>query len=259
MQGERELEYRFVVERSAAEGVLRRAATYLPPEVHVAERPVAYSRTLYLDSDDGMFLRTFKSGTTACRVRARQYAAATDLSAAAHVASGAAFLELKRTCGLEREKIRVELTRDQLAGILAGEAVPAEAQERIDRVPVLAEVVAGVAAGAIKPCLLTWYRRWSLGGLALRITLDEGIAYCLPEPLAAAGDRAEPRAVIARDALAVLELKMSAAMPSWLEAEVSAIRRHLAFRHSKFRAGMEALRHAQPAIQKNDREFRNAG
>lgn len=260
MEGERALEYRFVVDRSAAEGVLRRAATRLTPEVHAPERPVLYCRTLYLDSEDGMYLHTFKRGATACRARVRQYAAAGDLAGEARVTGASAWLELKRTCGLEREKVRLERTVEELSALLHGEAPPlAGLPPRGGFAPALGEVIAQVAAGRIRPCLLTWYRRWSLGRAPLRITLDEGIAYCLPEPLAAAGTRCEPRAVIARDALAVLEVKLSGAMPGWLEEEVAGVARHLALRHSKFRAGMEAIRQAQPTTPRNNREFRNTG
>lgn len=236
MQGERALEYRFVIDRAAAEGVLRRAAAHLAPDVHAPGRPVAYCRTLYLDSDDGLFLRTFSSGATACRLRLRQYAAASDLAGEATVTGGPAFVELKRSCGLEREKVRFEVAVEETGRVLAR-----------------------LAERQIRPRLLTWYRRWSLGRAPLRITVDEAIAYCVPEPPAAAGARAEPRAVIARDALAVLELKVTGAMPAWLEREREELGRHLALAHSKFRVGMEALRLAQPITTQNDPEFRNAG
>ncbi len=260
VEGERALEYRFVVDRSAAEGVLRRAATRLTPEFHAPGRPVVYCRTLYLDSADGMYLHTFKRGATACRARVRQYAAAGDIAGEALVTGGSAWLELKRSCGLEREKLRLEWAADELSALLHGEAPAAAGLSRRGGVsPALGEVISHLAAGRIRPCLLTWYRRWSLGRAPLRITLDEGIAYALPEPLAAAGSRCEPGAVIARDALAVLEVKLRGAMPGWLEEEVAGVARHLALRHSKFRAGMEAIRQAQPTTPRNDREFRNTG
>jgi len=236
MQGERALEYRFVLDRATGEGVLRRAAAHLAPDVRAPERPVTYCRTLYLDSEDGLFLRSFTGGATACRIRLRQYAAASDRTGEATVSGDAAFLEIKRSCGLEREKLRIAIAHDQLDGFLAG-----------------------LAERKLRPCLLTWYRRWSLGRAPLRMTLDEGIAYCLPEPPAAGAARAEPRAVIARDALAVLEVKMTGPVPGWLEKDMEALGRHLALAHSKFRVGMDALRHAQPATHRNNREFRKVG
>ncbi len=252
MDGERTLEYRFVVERAAGEEVLRRAAAHLAPEVHAPERPVAYSRTIYVDSDDGMFLRTFKSGAAACRARIRQYAAAGDRGGEALVTGDGGWLEHKRSSGLEREKQRLALSAGDLRALLQGQAIADPA--RLAALPVLAEVAGALARGELRPCLLTWYRRWSLGRSPLRITLDEGIAYCMPEPPLAAGARAEPQAIVARDALAVLEVKVTGATPGWLEREVADLGRHLAFRHSKFRAGMEALRHAQPASLRKDRE-----
>ena len=236
MEGERALEYRFVLDRATAEGVLRRAATHLAPDVHAPGRPVTYCRTLYLDSEDGLFLRTFTGGATASRVRLRQYAAACDRAGEATVSGDTAFLELKRSCGLEREKRRIAIAHHQLD-----------------------ELLAGLAERTLRPCLLTWYRRWSLGRAPLRMTLDEGVAYCLPEPPAAAGARAEPSAVIARDALAVLELKVTGVVPGWLEEDMEGLGRHLALAHSKFRVGMDALRQAQPTTARNDREFRNVG
>ncbi len=255
MDGERALEYRFVVERTVGEEVLRRAADHLGPDVHAPEQPVAYRRTLYVDSDEGMFLRTFKSGASACRARIRQYASAADRGGEARISGSSGWLEHKRSSGLEREKRRLELATGDLCALLAGEPI---ADTRLAAVPVLAEVASGIARGELRPCLLTWYRRWSLGRAPLRITLDEGIAYCAPEPPLAAGERAEPAAVVTRDLLAVLELKMSGATPRWLQAELADLGRHLALRHSKFRVGMAALRRGQPSSAWNNREFSRA-
>jgi hypothetical protein len=236
VQGERALEYRFVLDRAVAEGVLRRAAGHLTPDVHAPGRPVTYCRTLYLDTDDGALLRTFRRGATACRMRLRQYAAASDLAGEPIVASRRAFVEVKRSCGLERAKVRIPV-----------------ALERVDA------VLAGLAGNGLRPRLLTWFRRWSLGRAPVRITLDEGIAYCRPEPPAAAGERAAPRAVIARDGPVILEVKVTRAMPGWLEQEVAGLGPHLALRHSKFRAGMDALRRESRSSGGNDEEWRDAG
>lgn len=253
--GERALEYRFVVERSAGEEVLRRAARHLAPDVHEPERPVTYCRTLYLDSEDGRFLRTFKSGATACRARVRQYAAAGDRAGEARISGALAWLEHKRSSGLERQKCRLALEVEELGALLAGRP----ARGRLEAAPLLADLLGELASGALRPCLLTWYRRWSLGRAPVRVTLDEGIAYCLPEPPVAAGERAEPAAVVARDALAVLEVKVNGGLPAWLEREAADLARHLAFRHSKFRAGMDALRHAGLPTPQNGREFGGSG
>jgi hypothetical protein len=258
MEGERALEYRFVIERSAGEEVLRRAADHLAPDVHAPGRPVAYCRTIYVDSADGRFLRTFKSGAAACRARIRQYAAAGDRAGEARILGECGWLEHKRSSGLEREKQRLALAAGDLCALLAGDPIAEPACARLAAVPVLAEVAAGLARGELAPCLLTWYRRWSLGRSPLRVTLDEGITYCLPDAPLVSGARAEPTAVVARDALAVLEVKVAGAMPRWLEREVTDLGRHLAFRHSKFRAGMDALRQAEPASARNKREFARA-
>jgi hypothetical protein len=257
MVGERALEYRFVLERTVAEGMLRRAATWLAPAVHEPESPVTYCRTLYVDSQDGVFLRTFSGEATASRVRVRQYAVASDRASAPR-ATAAVWLELKRTCGLERDKTRVEIGASAARALLAGQPVAPEERARIEAVPIFAEVAAGLAAGRFRPCLLTWYRRWAVGSAPLRITVDEGIAYCLPRAPGDPGEPAAPDAVIARDALAVLEVKQCGPTPAWLEGEIAALGRHLALRHSKFRAGMDALRQAEPTTPRNDREFGNA-
>jgi hypothetical protein len=167
-------------------------------------------------------------------------------------------LELKPTCGLERDKTRVEIGAGAARALLAGQPVAAEVRARIEVVPIFAEVAAGLAAGRFRPCLLTWYRRWAVGSAPLRITVDEGIAYCLPRAPVDPGEPAAPDAVIARDALAVLEVKQRGPTPAWLEGEIAALGRHLALRHSKFRAGMDALRQAEPTTPRNDREFGNA-
>lgn len=257
MEADRALEYRFVVDRATGEEVLRRVAGHLAPDVHAPERPVAYCRTLYLDSDDGMYLRTFKSGAAACRARIRQYAAAGDRAGEARITGAIAWLEHKRSSGLEREKIRVAVEVGDLRALLAGR--PTAAAGCIDRAAPLGEVLAGLASGQLRPRLLTWYRRWSLGRAPLRVTLDEGIAYCLPEAPAEAGERAEPACVVARDALAVLEVKVTGSLPAWLEREAADLARHLAFRHSKFRAGMDALRQAEATTLRNGGELSDPG
>lgn len=235
MEPIRDLELRFVADRDEATAVLAAASAHLRPEIYEPARPVSYYRTLYLDTAEERYLRSF-DGATASRLRIRQYADATELGEPPRIAS-AAFLELKRTTGAERVKHRVELPAPGLGALLLGRPA-ATVEARLAEAPVFASIGEDLRRGRLLPCMLTWYRRLSLVGGPVRLTFDEAIAYCPPELPIKRGELAEPAGVLARGPRAVLEVKLRGEAPAWLRHELSALAPDP--HHSKFRAGMSA-------------------
>ncbi len=144
-----------------------------------------------------------------------------------------------------RSKIRLAAPRHVLERIVEGsldvgdaqgDGVDADAQEA------LAALRAEVAARHPVPCLTTWYRRSSLSGEngRVRITLDQGLSFCEPQPLGDAGEDATPGEVIARGPARILEVKLHGGPPTWLECATAGLAPAPSF--SKFQMGMVALR-----------------
>jgi hypothetical protein len=96
-------------------------------------------------------------------------------------------------------------------------------------------------AGRMAACLSTWYKRTCMTGEGgrVRITLDEGLLFSLPQPIGPPGEPVAPREVIARGPGRVLEIKHWGETPDWLASAVQYL--HAAPHFSKFHIGMLAL------------------
>jgi hypothetical protein len=206
---EPEAEHRFLLARDATERFLAAAAGHLSVVVHDAARPIAYTRTTYLDTPDGEYFRTCLT-PLARRLRVREYAASPSVDEPARL-TGERYLEVKETRGRLRVKRR---------GALDGP----------------------LARPDVQPCVTTYYRRLELAHQRVRITLDEGIAYCLPAPVGQAGDLAEPPYVLEYGPSRVVEVKIRGATPAWLAAAMEALPVRETNGFSKFFAAMLALR-----------------
>ena len=114
-----------------------------------------------------------------------------------------------------------------------------------------AELARELARPTMAPRLATWYRRLCLTGDArrVRITLDENLTFCRPQPIGDAGSLAAPRErdVIAAFPARVLEVKHCGDMPYWLGAALESLQPAESF--SKFGMGMTALGHGGVAEQ----------
>ena len=182
-----EFEHRYLVDPRAVSRVLRALAGRMEEVVYDPRRPVAWSRTTYLDTPDERYLAASQAGTR-LRVRLRQYASATDEGTPALLSPGV-WLEIKRSAGLARHKVRVRLSGEEAAAVLQGGLVPQ---------------------------VTTWYRRRSFATDGVRLTVDQEIAFSSPVLPGDAGAPAEPHHVLGRETNAVLEIKSVPPLPGWL-------------------------------------------
>ena len=110
----------------------------------------------------------------------------------------------------------------------------------------LSVIARELAIPTMAPRLSTWYRRLCLAvdGSPVRITLDEGLQFCLPRPIGRAGQPAAPAPsqVVAAFPSRILEVKHAGHLPAWLEGLLAHLR-PAPGHFSKFRMGMEALTH----------------
>ncbi len=208
-------------------------ATYDP------EHPISYTRTTYFDTADAAYL-TSSVDEPARRLRVRQYAAAATPDEPP-VYSGVGFIELKQHLGAARSKVRLAATSDEIAKLLRDpQAAVLGAPEDHPLVVVAREL----AIPTMAPRLSTWYRRVHLvtPDAPVRLTLDEGLQFCRPQPVKRAGMPATPapREVVAAFPSRILEVKHAGALPPWLERLLSGFRPAPAH-FSKYRLGMQAL------------------
>jgi hypothetical protein len=183
----RELEHRFLLDPGATGRVLGAIAGRLEESIYDPARPVAWSRTTYLDTPDERYLAASQNGCR-LRVRLRQYAAAPDEREPPRLVPGT-WLEVKRSAGLQRHKVRARLSDEETAAVLCGGLIPQ---------------------------VTTWYRRRSWSGAGLRLTVDTEVAFCRPALPGAAGELAEPAGLLGLEPRSVLEIKSAAALPGWL-------------------------------------------
>lgn len=234
-------ELRFLLTRGQARRFLEalegraRMATYDP------EHPIAYTRTTYFDTADAAYLSSSDS-EPARRLRVRQYAMAATL-AEPPVLSGIGSVELKQHLGASRSKVRLAATPDEMAALLRD---PLQAVARAHGEDPLVIVARELAIPTMAPRLSTWYRRIHLitPEAPVRLTLDEGLLFCRPLPVGAAGLPAAPsaREVVAAFGSRILEVKHAGALPRWLSCLLFGFR-PAPEGFSKFRTGMEALSH----------------
>jgi hypothetical protein len=248
-----EHEQRYILTRTQAVAFYAAVGPRASLEVYDRERPISYTRTTYLDSDDFSYFRSC-DGPVARRLRVREYASAASV-AEPPVLSGICFLELKQNAGTTRSKIRLSAPPAFLRALIERQNLPVSAGGRFDLgVPVSSTVDGGEPLAALRalqnelserrmaPRLSTLYRRACLSGEGgrVRITLDENLTFCRPQPVGGAGALAPPADVIASGPARILEIKLWGEMPEWLSRAVEGLSPAPSF--SKFRVGMLALK-----------------
>ncbi|HXJ18972.1 MAG TPA: VTC domain-containing protein [Polyangia bacterium] len=236
-------ELRFLLTRGEAARFLEGAAGRASKTTYDPDRPISYTRTTYFDTADAAYLSS-PAGEPARRLRVRQYASAR-APGEAPVFSGVGYIELKQHLGTARSKVRMAATAGEIAALLRDPLAAVGAPVTSGRSPSPLQTLAQeLAIDTMGPRLSTWYRRTCLtvAGQPLRITLDEGLQFCLPQPIGRAGRLATPHAreVVAAFPARILEVKHCGALPAWLDALLAGSR-PVPAHFSKFRIGMEAL------------------
>ncbi len=253
-----ELERRYLLDRAQTERFLAATAAHLCLAEHHHQYPVAYTRTTYLDTADAAYLRACDRHSAgraevARRLRIREYAAGLDPDGPAYL-TGIAFLELKENMGAMRKKRRFAAPPGILAELVRRRGM-VDAGRVAQAAGALAAIQRRLERDRLHPCLMTWYRRWSFHapGAPIRVTLDEGLAYCRPWSLAelarsgAASRRgalAAPADVVSYGPGRVLEIKLRGHPPAWLAAALAELPRTARF--SKFQTGMRVLARIGP-------------
>jgi hypothetical protein len=230
---------------------MRRFLTAIAPraaiEIYDPARPISYTRTTYFDTDDLVYFRS-GDGSPARRLRVREYAVAATAKDAP-VLSGVAFIELKEHDGSARRKVRLAATPAEIARLLDGGADDGKVQPAAVALSAsagsLGVIMGELALPTMAPRLGTWYRRLCLtaDGRRVRITIDENLTFCRPQPIGEAGAAAapHPREVMAAFPERVLEVKHTGEMPLWLGPALESLQAAHCF--SKFQMGMTALGH----------------
>jgi hypothetical protein len=237
-----ENEQRYVLTRAQAIAFYSAVGTRVALELYDRARPVSYTRTTYLDSDDFAYFRSC-DGPVARRLRIREYAVA-EAPGETPLLSGICFLELKQTSGTARSKVRLSAPPPALARIISSAGqLPADdpVLSVVEPLAALRALEDELRAGRMSPRLSTWYKRTCMTGEGgrVRITLDEGLVFSLPQPIGVAGAPVTARDVIARGPGRVLEIKHWGETPEWLTSAVEQL--HAAPNFSKFHIGMLAL------------------
>jgi hypothetical protein len=234
-----EREWRFLLSRPQTIAFLHAVRATTVPELYDRARPLAFTRTTYLDTLDRRYLRSCAS-KVARRLRLREYALAANLTEVP-LLSGICFLELKQSAGARRTKVRLEAHPRALESLLAGVSNLALRNDSIESRAALAALRAEVEAHQPVPCLTTWYRRACLTADEgrVRITLDQDLCFCEPQRLGEQGEAATPNRIVARGPARILEVKYRGEAPAWLARATVGL--PAAPHFSKFRAGMLAL------------------
>jgi VTC domain len=237
-----EYEQRFVLTRAQAIAFYGAVGARATLELYDRERPISFTRTTYLDTDDFTYFRSCE-GPVARRLRVREYAVAPGPGETPAL-SGICFLELKQNAGTTRSKIRVSAPSALLRSLIESGGQLDEshiARLGLDPPAALEALCQELGAELMAPRLTTWYRRTCMSGESgrVRITLDENLTFCQPQPLGAPGEPAVPRDVVASGPARILEIKHWGETPEWLAHAVEGL--SAAPNFSKFRMGMLAL------------------
>lgn len=235
-----EFEERFLLTRAQVTRFFASLARHAAVEIYDRERPIAYTRTTYLDTDDYAFYRSCE-GPVARRLRFREYAMAASLEDAP-ILSPLAYLELKQIAGTSRSKVRLSASPAVLHQLI-------ERQGRCDGLHGLEQQAAldviqrELSNPTMAPRLTTWYRRAALTAEVgrIRITLDERLTFCRPQGAGVVGAEVAPPAadVFAAGPARILEIKRWGPRPDWLTRALIGLEPTADF--SKFRMGMSAL------------------
>ncbi len=234
-------ELRFLLTRSETARFLEGAGGHAELTTYDPEHPIAYTRTTYFDTADAAYL-TSSVEELARRLRVRQYAFAATAEEPP-VFSGIGYIELKQHLGASRSKVRFAASAAEIAALLAA---PGPAAAAADTNQPLAIVARELAIPTMAPRLSTWYRRVCLTASdpLVRLTLDEGLQFCRPQPVGRGGQPAAPapREVVAAFPARILEVKYQGTVPAWLQALLAGLRA-APLHFSKFHIGMQALEH----------------
>lgn len=204
-------EQKFVVSDREVAKLLGAISGRARPVVWDPDRPVAWARTTYLDTEDLLLFRS-RADRVARRLRVREYASAEAIGDPP-VLTGDCALELKESIGELRAKARFF---DRPARIWRLAGCGCSAIHTSD--PALQAIARHLARGDLRPRVTTLYRRASLSaeGGAVRITIDHDLGYFRPPRGGAAGEPAEPPDQIGACAAKILEVKSSIEPPAWL-------------------------------------------
>jgi hypothetical protein len=234
-----EQERRFILTRSQAVAFYSAIGSRAALELYDKTRPISYTRTTYIDTDDFMYLRSC-DGPLARRLRVREYAVASALGETP-VLSGIACLELKQNAGNARSKIRLTASPSALRDIIENRGAVSDEMQGLAPLAALRALRAELSTHSMAPRLTTWYRRTCMTGEGgrVRITLDENLTFCRPQAIGAPGEPVEPTDIIATGPARILEIKHWGEMPDWLARALEGVSPAPSF--SKFRVGMLAL------------------
>jgi hypothetical protein len=232
-------EQRFLLSRTEMRRFLQAIAARTAVEIYDPQRPISYTRTTYLDTNDLVYFSAAE-GAPARRLRVREYAVAASPEDEP-VLSGVAFIELKQHEGAARSKIRLSASPAEIARLIARH----DLQPTAGGAAPWSAIALELSLPTMAPRVATWYRRLCLTGEArrVRITLDENLTFCRPQPIGEVGAPAAPpaREIVAAFPARVLEVKYCGEMPVWLQPALEPLETADAF--SKFQMGMTALGH----------------
>ena len=176
-----EFEERFLLTRAQVTRFFASLARHAAVEIYDRERPIAYTRTTYLDTDDFAFYRSCDrpGGAPAAVSRIRD----------GGVAGRRADPVVARRPGAQADRRDVALE-----GAAVGDADRAAAADRTPAgsATIRSRSSSSCALGVIQqelrhptmaPRLTTWYRRAALTAESgrIRITLDERLTFCRPQ------------------------------------------------------------------------------
>ena len=161
-------ELRYLLSHGETRRFLNAVAARAAIEIYDRERPISYTRTTYLDTDDLTYFRS-GPGQPARRLRVREYAVATTPKDAPML-SGVAFVELKEHDGPARRKIRLAASPAEIAQLLANRKAGPSSNMTAGQ----AELARELARPTMAPRLATWYRRLCLTAEARRAGSHQG-------------------------------------------------------------------------------------
>jgi hypothetical protein len=239
-------ERRFHLDAARLPALVRALEAELPSVSYVDGTDRSLVVTTYLDSaGQGLeVLARAAGGRRSIKVRVREYIALFPRPDGARlVPAGLCYLERKERLGQIRVKQRIELPKSDVSRVLRRElTLPVDDA-------VAAALRAEIETRTLEPVLVTGYRRRVFGrDGALRVTLDEGIAF-FPAP----GDLYRSAGALTPEVLGqpigqgpdyVLEVKEpdSETTPAWLERALEPLDQ--ADQFSKFREGVRCLAQA---------------
>ena len=232
-------EHKFGGDVTRADAVLDAVAPWTVAEVHDPDRPVQWTRTTYLDTDELAYYRSGATRGASRRLRIREYASAPDL-VEPPLLTGDCLLELKESLGNTRSKVRLHASPEIITTLVdsSGHEMPGTARGDSRAVEMLRS---WLRRDRPRPRATTWYRRVARTGDAgnVRISVDRALFFARPESVGRAGMPAEPCGIVARAAEQVVEVKLTADAPTWLRKAMATLPESAGF--SKFRVAMNAV------------------